>query len=257
MRFACLFTLVMLTLLSCQDKTSGAKNGSGERSDSISVSNSDDSKKMRDLIDSIRQFKPIKLSFNADQSDVDELIPVGVSPEASFAFILNRNGGGASTVHFEIASSNDPFSMQADFDMENELDTILIQNKELFFYALKSSGVRLQNSVRVISMDSLKQYVLKFDITRYWGYPNKDDPSGKKILNSISIKYHKGDQVPISLIEKSFSPDEGVYDVYISDCIAIQGKEGVYGFAVKVTESAGFEGYTRKAVEIVPVGLIE
>jgi hypothetical protein len=58
-------------------------------------------------------------------------------------------------------------------------------------------------------------------------------------------------------VNKKPHPYESIYDIYISDCIVIPHRDGDMGYLVVVTESRGFEGYIRKSIEVVPIGVLE
>lgn len=216
-------------------------------------------KSMQLVLDSIRSFKPMKLSINEEHSDVDELIPLGYNEHGSFAYLVNENSGGSSGMHFGILPAYQDFMLEARLGMDDEPDTILTRNRELIYHALRSQGIRLNNAVRKTTADSLqKEYGIRFDIKKTYGASNPDDPSGKKTLATIEISWKQGDtEYPSYLYGQKYAPAHSIYDVYISDCLLIPGQEGISGFVVLVTEGSGFEGYTRKSIELKQIGVVK
>jgi hypothetical protein len=216
-------------------------------------------KTIQEVLDSIRSIKPMTLTINAEHSDVDELIPLGYNNHGSLAYLINENSGGASGLQFGIIPAYQDFKLESQLGMDDENDTMLLRNKELLYYALRSQGVKLGNSVQKTSADSLqKKYGIKFDVKKAYGAPYADDPSGKKTLASIEINWKQGDSMyPSFLYSEKYSPTHGVYDIYISDYLLIPGEEGLFGFVVIVTEGMGFEGYTRKSIEVKQIGVVK
>jgi hypothetical protein len=258
MRF--LFTVLLSVILfSCKNKTAPtSKTVSGDSLSHPVVSSASESE-IQLLIDSIKACKPIKLSISEDHSDVDELIPIGYNDHGTIAFLINENSGGASGLFMGIIPAYEDFKMETKLDMDEEPDSILEKNKAFIYYALRSQGIVLKNDVQIMSADSLQKiYGIKFDIKKTYGPVNPDDPSGKKTLASIEMNWKQGDTpYPSNIINEKYSISYNVYDSYISDCLVVKGAEGEFGFVVVVTEERGFEGYTRKSIEVIHLGVIK
>ena len=76
-------------------------------------------------------------------------------------------------------------------------------------------------------------------------------------LTSVTMKFDEGNGYMNTLVDKTYQPSDLIYDMKISDCFVIPGKESEYGFVVVVTESAGFEGTPRKTIEIFGLGSLK
>jgi hypothetical protein len=255
-KFIFLFTTVLI-IAACKEKKAGINNVSDEDSPgNVIAGNVAD---MTSLVDSIRRFKPMKLSITTDHSDVDELIPLGYNNHGTFAYLVSENSGGASGLHLGILPAYEDFNLQSRLDSDEENDTILVQNKALIYQALRSQDIRLQNSVSTISADSLqKMYGIMFEVQKTYGPGDPDYDPNKKLLSSVQVRYRQGEtDYPSEISHKAFTMSNAVYDVYISDHLVITGEEGLFGFVVLVTEGRGFEGLTRKAIELVSLGVIK
>lgn len=247
----------LLLIIACKEKA-GINSISNEDSSGSNVITGNIAD-ITSLVDTIRSFKPMKLSFTADHSDVDELIPLGYNNHGTFAYLVSENSGGASGLHLGILPAYVDFNLQSRLGMDEENDTILIRNKALIYHALRSQNIRLLNSVSTISADSLqKKYDIRFDVQKTYGSADPDYDPKKKLVSSIQIRYSQGvTDYPSEITHKSFTTSDAVYDVYISDHLVISGEEGLFGFVVLVTEGRGFEGYTRKSIELVSLGVIK
>jgi len=252
-----LLFIVCSSLFACKENKAPAKTSDKEPVVKSVTTSSE--KTIQEVLDSIRSVKPMTLTINAEHSDVDELIPLGYNNHGSLAYLINENSGGSSGLQFGILPAYQDFKLEASLGMDDENDSMLIRNKELIYYALRSQGIKLGNTVQKTSADSLqKKYGIKFDLKKTYGAPYVDDPSGKKTLTSIEINWKQGDSMyPSFLYSEKYSPTHGVYDIYISDYLLIPGEEGLFGFAVIVTEGMGFEGYTRKSIEVKDFGVVE
>ncbi len=252
-------TFLLLTgsfLLSCNPRKSTETSGHNPVN---TTSPADGKNNTAAVLDSIRSCKPLKLSLSEDHSDVDELIPLGYNDHGSFAYLVNENSGGSSGLHFGIIPAYEDFKLESRLGMDEETDSILLRNRELITAALHSQGIKLQQQVQQVPADSLqKNYGIRFEVKKTYGPRNPDDPSGKKTLATVEISWRQGDsEYPSFLVNKRFSPAWGVYDLYISDCLLIPGQEGSFGFVVLVTEESGFEGYTRKSIEVEQIGVVK
>lgn len=248
--------IVSVFIHSCKEKKdAGADNGK-----QVAVpSKQAPSGNIQGMLDSIRSFKPLQLSFSDAHSDVDALIPLGFNNHGTFAYLVDENSGGASGLKLGILPAYQDFSLESQLGMDEEKDTILLRNKELVYHALRSQGIRLVNAVQKSSADSLKKlYDIQFEIKKTWGAPNPDDPSGKKTLASVEINWKQGESLyPSFLYSEKHAVSHSIYDTYISDYILVPGEEGIFGFVVIVTESLGFEGYTRKSIEVKDIGVVK
>ncbi|MEO7983369.1 MAG: hypothetical protein ABI688_04730, partial [Bacteroidota bacterium] len=106
-------TILLITsvfLFSCkQEKKAGESNTDQPAIKTIDSNRSD--KNMQAVLDSIKGYKPIKLSINEEHSDVDELIPLGYNNHGSFAYLINENSGGSSGMHFGVLPAYEDFSL--------------------------------------------------------------------------------------------------------------------------------------------------
>lgn len=244
--------LLSLTLLSCK-QSSKIEDKDPKETNSNSAS-TDHSK----IIDSLVRFKPMPLAIDLANSDVDELIPVGYNDNGSFAYFINENNGGASQVDFHINSVYEVFSVHSSFDMDLDLDSVLSSHSAFIYHSLLDGRVRLTNQLRKLSTDSMGiQYGFKFDNKKSFGPADPDDGSGRKLLSSVLITYRRYEENTVEVVNKKLPATVSIYDMYVSDCIAVPGRDGDLGFLVVVTESRGFEGHTRKSIEVVPIGVLE
>lgn len=248
--------IVSVFIHSCKEKKdSGAGNGKQEAVSSKQASSGN----IQGMLDSIRSFKPLQLSFSDEHSDVDALIPLGYNRHGSLAYLIDENSGGSSGLHLGILPAYQDFSLESQLGMDEEKDTILLRNKELVYQALQSQGIQLGKPVEKLTVEELKKkYAVTFEVKKTYGAPNPDDPSGKKTLASVEINWRQGDSdYPSMVTNERFNSSYSIYDVYISDCLVIPGEEGVFGFVVLVTESLGFEGYTRKSIKLEQIGVVK
>lgn len=250
---------LLLSILILAASCKQAKNSTLEK-EKMSEESLDTSpdKKMQEIMDSILAFKSMKLNITEERSDVDRLIPVGHNNHGTFAFIKEEDSGGGYAVVFQVLPAYQEFKMEATFGADESLDTILPQNKELLYYALKKAGIKLQNSIDTISKDSLeKKYKVRFEVKKTYGAPNTEYGSNQKTLSSVLINCYHGDSpYPFELANDKFTANQGIYDVGISDYLVLPGDEGVFGFVVLVTESIGFEGYRRKSFDVIQIGAV-
>lgn len=212
------------------------------------------------LIDSMRDFKPAVLSIPEERSDLDNIIPVGYNDHGSFAYFHEKDMGGAVDYEFHIQPTYDKFEVMLSLDMEEQGDSVLDYNKELIGQALRSAQVKLNNSIQRITVAELeKKYKIRFSSNKTWGPPNADYGSDKKTLSSVNISYKRGDDgYSTYIINENYPSSWGVWDCYVSDIILVPTKElGIFGFVVLVTESIGFEGYTRKEIKLVSLGDVD
>jgi hypothetical protein len=235
---------------------------------SCNQSKTEDSEKKPDLIagknpsidsviDSINNFKALPLTIKDEHSDVDELIPVGYNDQGSLAYFINENTGASNSVRFDIVSPYDDFTSRSIFSRDEGIDSTLLKNKRLFYELLVTGGIKLHNNIQKLSIDSLKRiYGIIFDTRKTFGGPVPDYTS-VKTLATVSIKYHQDDHPEMSVINKKYSPSDGIYDQYVSDILVVPSGKERYGFMVIVLESLGFEGYTRKTIEVSPMGALE
>lgn len=242
--------VLFVTILSCNQKTADNKT----TSPAVKPSSSEIDK----VMDSLLSFKPFPLTIQTEKSDVDEFIPIGYNEEGSIAYFISENTGGSSAVRFDIVPSFGFFTMQSSFDQDMWLDSILPNNKEFIYHSLKTAKIKLDNKLKKISFDSLKaRYKYVFEIKKTMGPPDPEWDNGKKTLASISMSYHAADNnYPVWIMNKSYVSTDNVYDIYISDCFTVRGRDGEYGYMVIVTERLGFEGYTRKTIQLESLGLM-
>jgi len=252
-----LLFIVCSSLFACKENKAPAKTT--DKEPVVKTVTTGSEKGMQEVLDSIRSFQPMKLAINEEHSDVDELIPLGYNNHGSLAYLINENSGGASGLQFGILPAYQDFKLESQLGMDDENDTMLLRNKELIYYALRSQGIKLGTTVQKTSGDSLqKKYGIKIDVKKTYWASFVDDPSRKKTLTSIEINWKQGDSMyPSFLYSEKYSPTHGIYDIYISDYLLISGEEGLFGFVVVVTEGMGFEGYVRKSIEVKDIGVVE
>lgn len=237
--------------------------GQGENSNLDASEYANNSKTIQKTIDSILKIKPLKLTLNNNDNrgDVDELILIGHNSEGSISFLKWENTGSYSPLHLYVLPSYSTSSMHIELadllelDEGMPLDSILYRRKELVYYALSNFNIKLQNSIRKISMADLeKLYKGSFQIRKGYKNPcNGMSNERRESLSFIEIIAPSGKLV----INKKYS-DECIWEVYISDCLLLPGNESeMYVFVTLVTESPGFEGYARKEIELIPLGLLK
>src|SRR5688500_13975520 len=245
-----LSAIVLVIIISCNQKTA---NKQVTPPGTIATSSEIDK-----VMDTLLGFKPYPLTIKTDRSDVDEFIPIGNNEEGSLAYFVNENTGGSSAVRFEVGPSFGYFSLRSSFDMDLGLDSVLAYNKEFVHQSLRTAKIKLGTNIKKISFDSLKAwYKYVFNIKKTMGPADPEWDGSKKTIANIAINYHPVDNnYPVWIMNKSFVPTDGVYDIYVSDCFTVKGRDGEYGYLVIVTEGLGFEGYTRKRIELESLGLI-
>lgn len=242
---------ISISLLSCKLSKKQEQKSPGQTS-------SKNAGGMDETIDSLARFKPMRFTIDSVRSDMDELIPVGYNDNGSFAYFINENHGGGSLVAFHINSVYQVFSVKSRFDMDLDLDSVLYSHSGFIYHSLIAGNIRLTNQFNKLSMDSLGiAYGFKFDNKKTFGPADSDDASGRKLLTSVLISYRRYDENTVEVVNKKLHSFESVYDMYISDCIVIPNRDGDMGYLVVVTEARGFEGYVRKSIEVVPIGVLE
>ncbi len=220
---------------------------------------SETSKGFDALIDSLRDLKPATLSIPEERSDLDNIIPIGYNDHGSFAYFLEEDMGGAVGYKFHIQPTYDVFSVELSLDMEMQGDSVLDINKYLIGHALRTADIKLNNTIQRISVAELeKKYKIRITTNKIFGPPNTDYDEKRKTLTSVNISHDRGDGYPTNMINENYPSTWVVWDCYVSDIILVPTKElGMFGFAVIVTESLGFEGYTRKSIELVRLGDVD
>jgi hypothetical protein len=251
-----LMLAAMLLLAACNNKSAtndiSAKKDSSGQVIPLTSSNFDA------LIDSIKLFKPVELSIKEERADMDHLIPVGYNDRGSFAYFIDQDMGGASGLEFHINAAYDLFKLTAEFDVEMQADSVYYYNRDLIGQALRTAGIRINNSIQRINLAEVeKKYGLRFNRNNMYGPANPDYAPDRKTLSSANLSYVR-DGYTVELINQRYTPRDGVWDVYVSDIILAPSKElGMFGYAVIVTESIGFEGYTRKTIKVVSLGDVD
>lgn len=247
--------LISLIIHSCKQSQSPDKKNTDQTGNNNAGK---DSEAMSKAIDSITHYKSLRLTIDSVLSDVDELIPVGYNDNGSFAYFINENNGGASQVDFHISPVYEVFSVHSSFDMDLDLDSVISSHSAFIYHSLLAGRIRLTNQFGKLSLDSLgKAYGHKFDNKKNFGPADPDDGSGRRLLSSVLITYRRYDENTVEVINRKLPATSSIYDIYISDCISIPNRDGDLGFLVVVTESRGFEGHTRKSIEVVPIGVLE
>lgn len=244
-------SVILFSLVSCRESNKKDNNDPNEESNTAGT-------ELSKTIDSISRFKPLQLAIDSVRSDMDQLIPLGYNETGSFAYFIDENHGGGSLVSFHITPVYQVFSVNSRFEMDMDLDTVLSSQSGFIYHSLSAGNIRLTNQFRKLSLDSLGiSYGHKFDYRKTYGPADPDDASGKKLLTSALITYRRYEENTVEVVNKQLPAYTSIYDIYISDCLVVPNRDGDLGFLVVVTESRGFEGYVRKAVEVVPIGVLE
>jgi hypothetical protein len=243
------FIATIIILCSCQSKVS-------DKSVVADPVNTPDHVAM--TIDSISKTRHMQLSFNTGDADVDEFVPIGYNEEGSIAYFIIENMGGGSDVLFKIGPGFGLLTVDAQFEMDFQVDTILKVYHNMIYYSMQSAHIKVADQFQKLPLDSFKlKYKYKFEITKTMSKPGTQEGIDEKTLASVAIKFDEGNGWMNTLIDKRFQPSDMIYDMYISDCFVIPGKENEYGFVVVLTESAGFEGTPRKTIEIFGLGSLK
>jgi hypothetical protein len=209
-------------------------------------------------MDSILKARPMVLSIKAGDADVDEFIPIGYNEEGSIAYFIVEVRGGSSAVHFEIGPGFGFLTANANFEMDFQMDTILKLYRNMIYYTMQSAHIKVADKFQRLPLDSFQlKYKYKFEVSKTMSKPGSQKGIDEKTLASVAMKFDEGNGWMNTLIDKNYQPSDMIYDMYISDCFVIPGKENEYGFVVVVTESAGNEGTPRKTIEIFGLGSLK
>jgi hypothetical protein len=243
------FIATVIFLCSCQSKVS-------DKSFVVTPDNNADHVAM--TIDSISKIKPILLSFKTEEADVDEFVPIGYNEEGSIAYFLVENMGGGSDVQFNIGPGFGQLTVNDKFEMDFQIDSILKVHRNMIYYSMQSAHIKVADKFQMLPIDSFQlKYKYKFEVNKTMSKPGGQEGIDQKTLASVSIKFDEGNGYMNTLIDKSFQPSDMIYDMNISDCFVIPGKDNEYGFVVVVTENAGYEGTPRKTIEIFGLGSLK
>jgi hypothetical protein len=243
------FIATVIFLCSCQSKVS----------DKTVVVDPDNSPgQIAMTMDSILKARPMVLSIKAGDADVDEFIPIGYNEEGSIAYFIIEFRGGSHQVLFNIGPGFGSLTVNNNFEMDFQIDTILQLYRNLIYYNMQSAHIKVADKFQKLSLDSFQlKYKYKFEINKTMSKPGSQAGMDEKTLATVAMKFDEGNGYMNTLIDKRYEPSDEVYDMYISDCFVIPGKEHEYGFVVVVTEMAGFEGTPRKTIELFGLGSLK
>jgi hypothetical protein len=248
MKFSALIATVIF-LCSCQSKVSDK---------SVAVDPGNTASPVAATIDSISKAGPMVLSFKAGDADVDEFIPVGYNEEGSMAYFLIENRGGGINVHFYIGPGFGLLTVQNIFEMDFQIDTILKVHRNMIYYTMQSAYIKVADKFQKLPLDSFQlKYKYKFEVSKTMSKPGSQEGIDEQTLASVVMQFDEGNGYMNTLIDKRYQPSDMIYDMNITDCFVIPGKENEYGFVVVITERAGYEGTPRKTIEIFGLGSLK
>jgi hypothetical protein len=248
MKISALVTTVIL-LYSCQSKVSDK---------SVVVNPESYPGQVAATIDSILKAKPLALSFKPEDADVDEFIPIGYNEEGSIAYFIVEYMGGSNDVLFKIGPGFGFLTVDASFGMDFQIDSILKVHRDMIYYSLQSAHIKVTDKFQKLPPDSFQlKYKYKFEVSKTMSKAGSRIGIDENTLASVAIKFDEGNGWMNTVVDKKYQSSDMIYDMYISDCLVIPGKESEYGFLVVVTESAGNEGTPRKTIEIFGLGSLK
>ena len=248
MKISALIATVIF-LCSCQSKVS-------DKPVAVDPGNSPDQIAM--TMDSILKVKPMALSIKPGDADVDEFFPIGYNEEGSIAYFIQEYKGGDNDVLFNIGPGFGFLTVNASFEMNFQIDTILQQYRNLIYHSMQSAHIKVADKFQKLSLDSFQvKYKYKFEINKKMSKPGTQEGVDEKTLASVVMRFDEGNGYFNTFVDEKYQPSDGIYDMSISDVLVIPGKESEYGFLVVVTERAGNEGTPRKTIEISGLGSLK